>query len=96
MKEFKPCGSCVHFFVCNNVYAEVDKDMVIKNIDGEPCYYYDSKVVARATYDRLLKSYKKLLEDNENLRGEIEDLELKMSYMVNPNSIGNVHEMGCW
>lgn len=42
--EFKECGECDHFFVCANLYGEVNVDTIIKNIKGKPCFYFkDSK-----------------------------------------------------
>ena len=32
----------------------------------------------------------------ERLRDENNKLKLDMSYMIKPNTIGNVHEMGAW
>lgn len=32
----------------------------------------------------------------ESLKDAIKDLRREMSYMVNPNTIGDRHEMGCW
>lgn len=37
-----------------------------------------------------------VIKENKALKKEIADLKLKMSYMVNPNAIGDCHEMGCW
>lgn len=36
----------------------------------------------------------KLKEENKRLKSQIIDLRLNMSYMINPNAIGNRHEMG--
>lgn len=45
----------------------------------------------------------KTVKENENLKKEIKalkkenaDLRLNMSYMVNPNAIGDRNEMGAW
>ena len=40
----------------------------------------------KAELQREIASYK----------SEIENLKLEMSYMKNPNTIGDSHEMGCW
>jgi hypothetical protein len=34
--------------------------------------------------------------ENERLEAKIKELKHEMSYMRNPNSIGDVHEMGAW
>lgn len=60
--------------------------------------------------DEIYKEYWLLRERNEDLEMMIadlktvnlsleainSDLENKMSYMINPNAIGDRHEMGCW
>lgn len=40
--EFKKCGECDHFLVCANLYGEVGKDTVIKNIKNQPCFYFEN------------------------------------------------------
>ncbi|MED9905262.1 MAG: hypothetical protein UFG06_13915 [Lachnospiraceae bacterium] len=37
-----------------------------------------------------------IVRENRTLKKENADLRLEMSYMVNPNAIGDRHEMGCW
>ena len=37
-----------------------------------------------------------IVRENRELKKENADLRLKISYMVNPNAIGDRHEMGCW
>lgn len=37
-----------------------------------------------------------LLKENEELKKNLADLRLRMSYMHDPNSIGDSHEMGSW
>lgn len=32
----------------------------------------------------------------KELKKELENLKLKMSYMIDPNAIGNRNDMGCW
>ena len=41
----------------------------------------------------IAKRYK---AENDRLKAEIKKLKYEMSYMRNPNSIGDVHEMGAW
>jgi hypothetical protein len=38
----------------------------------------------------------KMKAENKALKEEIRKLRLEMSYMHNPNTIGDRHEMGCW
>lgn len=38
----------------------------------------------------------KLKAENERLNDENRKLRNEMSYMINPNAIGDRHEMGCW
>ena len=37
------CKDCIHFFVCANVYGDVQADTEIVNIDGQKCYYFRAK-----------------------------------------------------
>nr|DAZ13719.1 MAG TPA: hypothetical protein [Caudoviricetes sp.] len=30
------------------------------------------------------------------MKHQLDESELKRSYMINPNAIGNRHDMGCW
>lgn len=50
--------------------------------------------------DELSKSVLELIDRQakkiNKLKSERDKLKLEMSYMVNPNSIGDRHEMGCW
>lgn len=34
------CKDCIHFFVCANMYADVQAETEIVNYDGEQCYYF--------------------------------------------------------
>lgn len=38
----------------------------------------------------------KIKAENKALKEEVSKLRLEMSYMHNPNTIGDRHEMGCW
>lgn len=51
--------------------------------DKKNCYLY-----------KLYKENKRLKEENKRLKCKIEDLQWKMSYMDDPFSIGDRHEMG--
>lgn len=42
----------------------------------------------------VLEENKKLKEEINSLKKELSDTELKMSYMINPNAIGNRNDMG--
>lgn len=42
----------------------------------------------------VLEENKKLKKDINSLKKELSDAELKMSYMINPNAIGNRNDMG--
>lgn len=42
----------------------------------------------------ILKENEKLKKENRSLKAEIADLRLNMSYMINPNAIGDRCEMG--
>ena len=44
--------------------------------------------------DQIYKDFWNLMHENEVLRKQVSDLKLKMSYMVDPNAIGDKHEMG--
>ena len=49
----------------------------------------------------MLEGYQEVIVPRLNqeiaeLKAEIERLRLEMSYMKNPNEIGNRHEMGSW
>lgn len=44
----------------------------------------------------VLDIVKKYKAENERLEAKIKELKHEMSYMINPNSIGDVHEMGAW
>ena len=44
----------------------------------------------------LVRENKELKAKIKTLQKENEDLRIKMSYMVNPNALGNRHEMGSW
>ena len=39
---------------------------------------------------------RKMKAENKALKEEVKKLRLEMSYMHNPNTIGDRHEMGCW
>lgn len=42
----------------------------------------------------ILEENKKLKSENKKLKHEVDDLKLRMSYMINPMAIGDRHEMG--
>ena len=42
----------------------------------------------------VLKENKELKKKVNSLRKELSDTKLKMSYMINPNAIGNRNDMG--
>jgi hypothetical protein len=44
--------------------------------------------------DQIYKDFWNLMHENEVLKKQVSDLKLKMSYMVDPNAIGDKHEMG--
>lgn len=49
----KYCRDCVHFLVCTNLYCSgIDRDTVIINIDGEPCFYYDDTVKLKNPFEK--------------------------------------------
>lgn len=58
--DFKKCSECDHFFVCANLYGEVNKDTTVKNIKGEPCFYFENskvkinKILEKKTYTEWL------------------------------------------
>lgn len=43
-----------------------------------------------------LNTIKNIWKKNQELTAEIKRLKNEMSYMVNPNTVGDKHEMGCW
>lgn len=45
---------------------------------------------------KLEKENTVLKKKNKELKKQVEDLKLEKSYMINPNAIGDRHEMGCW
>lgn len=44
----------------------------------------------------VLDLIKRQKAEIERLKAENNKLKLDMSYMIKPNTIGNVHEMGAW
>ena len=46
--------------------------------------------------DTLQDENSELTAEVESLKEALKNLKIQMSYMVNPNSIGDRHEMGCW
>lgn len=44
----------------------------------------------------LLKENEALKTENNSLKKQITDLKIRMSYMKDPNAIGDRCEMGCW
>lgn len=44
--------------------------------------------------DQVYKDFWALMRENEELKKQVSELRLKMSYMVDPNAIGDKHEMG--
>lgn len=55
------------------------------------CQEYDVEHKCEIEKDCKLIS---VLEENKKLKKELSDTELKMSYMINPNAIGNRNDMG--
>lgn len=62
--------------------------------DCERCAYRD-KPCADLMGDGLL-IIKRQKAEIERLKAENSELRLKMSYMKEPNTIGDIHEMGAW
>ncbi|MBR6538089.1 MAG: hypothetical protein IKT67_12910 [Lachnospiraceae bacterium] len=50
----------------------------------------DCKIAKLVDENRTLKA------ENKRVRKELSDLRLQMSYIHNPNTIGDRHEMGAW
>ena len=44
----------------------------------------------------VVRDNKRLIEENRALKKEVSELRVNMSYMRDPNAIGDRHEMGCW
>jgi len=44
----------------------------------------------------VVRDNKRLIEENRALKREVSELRVQMSYMRDPNAIGDRHEMGCW
>lgn len=44
----------------------------------------------------VVRDNKRLIEENRALKKEVSELRVQMSYMRDPNAIGDRHEMGCW
>ena len=45
---------------------------------------------------KIIKENDSLKQECKMLKEQIRDLKIKNSYMVDPNAIGDRHEMGCW
>jgi hypothetical protein len=65
------------------------KDAVIFNLNKE-------NSALKLKNDEFLKSNEKAKAEIESLKEALKDLKREMSYMTNPNIIGNRNEMGCW
>ena len=44
----------------------------------------------------VLKENRALKKKVSRLKQQLDESELKRSYMINPNAIGDRHDMGCW
>lgn len=44
----------------------------------------------------VLKENRALKKKVSRLKHQLDESELKRSYMINPNAIGDRHDMGCW
>ena len=76
---------------CSTMIAEMALDLINK--------YESIKEEMQETIDSLRAANIALygaVDDNKKLEEEINKLKLEMSYMHNPNTIGDRHEMGCW
>lgn len=78
-------------------YAEA-----LNNLIGVDSAYFkgDKDVDAIVEVITLAKKYENIINrqktEIERLQAEIKKLKRDMSYMSNPNTIGDRHEMGCW
>ena len=45
---------------------------------------------------KILKENKSLKQEIKKLKEEVKNLRINNLYMINPNAIGDRHEMGCW
>lgn len=56
----------------------------------------DSKSCTTILFDFTLDLINRQKAEIERLKAENSELRLKMSYMKEPNTIGDIHEMGAW
>jgi hypothetical protein len=61
----------------------------------EPCEICEMYVKGE-TCEQTNCPVAKLKAENERIKDENRKLRNEMSYMSNPNTIGDRHEMGCW
>lgn len=45
---------------------------------------------------KIVEENKSLKDECKQLKKQISDFKIQMSYMTDPNAIGDRHEMGCW
>lgn len=79
--DVKLCQEAID--IINRQKAEIEK----KNIEID---------ILISKKDMLQDENSELMAEVESLKEALKDLKIQMSYMVNPNSIGDRHEMGCW